>query len=328
MRKPKSTALYRTFLLDAWRLTWERKSLWIFGLFAAVISTGGVLDLTLSSLKRATDTSDLFVQALDSGFFGYSLLGSYIQRLSLLGGHTTASLLTAITLAAVLIFAVGVLSQAALAKSVGSKKHVDPHTLRSEAKHHFWQLTALALGVQFIIGALIALMSIAMFSLAINYTQTSVLLYVLLMAILIPLVVIVHLIYMFAVLDVIHGEVSIAAAIKRGWELFQKQWLASLEFGLLLFVIVFFTALALFFVLLALMVPYAMIFSTSLLSGSYVLFLISNVFYGLVLLVGGLLAGGMIVTFQYSAWYQFYKRALHKTHGKKHFSRILHIFRR
>ncbi|MDG1949564.1 MAG: hypothetical protein P8J32_01925, partial [bacterium] len=82
MRKRKSTSLYRNFLSDAWRLTWERKSLWIFGIFAGVISTGGVVDIALRSVKRVEGTNTLLQDLLESGFIGYGLVGSYFQQLA------------------------------------------------------------------------------------------------------------------------------------------------------------------------------------------------------------------------------------------------------
>lgn len=323
MPKRKPTALFRTFLSDAWHLTWERKNLWVFGIFAAVISTGGVIDVVLTSLEKVQTTSNFFVDMLNSGYLAFGFMSAYIQQLMSIGSTSTAALITALVFAALLLFSVGVLSQGSLALGVKSKKRLDPHALRQSAADHFWALSLLAVLLFIVMGILLTLMSLALFYVQMHLTSASIVTYVILTTLLIAAVVIVNIIYMFAVLDVVHNDVHPLYALEQGWNLFRKQWLSSLEFGLLMFLIVSLVATALVFGIFLLMLPYAIIFTTTLLSGSYTFFLVVNILYGLGILLFSLLIGGAIVTFQYSAWYQFYKRALHKTHGKKHFSHIL-----
>jgi hypothetical protein len=328
MRKRKSTALYRNFLSDAWRLTWERKSLWIFGIFAGIISTGGVVDVVFRSMKRVEGTSTLLQDLLESGFIGYGLIGSYFQQLAALGGASTGTLVTVVTLASVLLIAVGILAQGSLALGIKSKTHIDPHTLRASGKAHFWPLVLLALLMQVVMAILLMLMTLALFFVSMHASAFSLFVYVALMVLLIPAIIIVNIIYMFSVLDVVHNDVHPMHAMEHGWKLFKKQWLSSLEFGLLLFLITFFVGIGIMIGLLLLMLPYAIIFTGTLLSGSFTLFLVANITFGLALVLLALGVGGGVVTYQYAAWYQFYKRALHKTHGKKHFSKVLRVLKK
>src|SRR3989338_3617616 len=108
MRK-KSTMLYRPFLCEAWLLTWQRKSLWIFGILAALISTGGVIDTVSVTLQKVERTQSLLNQLLDHSFIGYALASEYIQQLVLLGTHRIGFLLFLITTAAIALVVISIL---------------------------------------------------------------------------------------------------------------------------------------------------------------------------------------------------------------------------
>jgi hypothetical protein len=283
-------------LSDAWRLTWERKSLWIFGIFAGIISTGGVVDVAFRSVKRVEGSTTLLQDLLESGFIGYGLIGSYFQQLAALGGTTTASLVTVVTIACVLMLAVGILAQGSLALGIKSKTPIDPHTLRASAQGHFWPLALLALLMQVVMAILLMLMTLALFFVSMHVSAFSLFVYVLLMVALIPAIIVVNILYMFALLDVVHNDVHPLYALEQGWNLFKKQWLSSLEFGLLLFLITFFVGVGVMVALLLLMLPYALIFTTTLLSGSFTYFLVANITFGLILLLLALGVGGGVVT--------------------------------
>jgi len=66
MPAKKSTTLYRPFLREAFAITWKRKSLWIFGIFAALISTGGVVDVVWRSLEKVGKTESLLENLADA----------------------------------------------------------------------------------------------------------------------------------------------------------------------------------------------------------------------------------------------------------------------
>ncbi len=72
MPTKKSTSIYRTLLREAFTHTWQRKSLWIFGIFAGLISTGGVIEVALSGIKQVTTGGAFLQQLLDQTFVGYA----------------------------------------------------------------------------------------------------------------------------------------------------------------------------------------------------------------------------------------------------------------
>ncbi len=324
----KPTAHYRPMLAEAWRLTWERKSLWVFGIFAALISTGGVVDVVVRSFKNVQQCGSLLARLMDSSFVGYATASSYLEQLQLLGQSRAMGIITLATLVGVLLVVMATLSQGALILGLKAKKTTSLSALKKASATHFWPLLVLAILNKLMTAIATMLMTLPLFLFYLQSTQQTATLFFVLILLFIPLLTAVNIVYMFALTDVVDGNRHPLDAIATGWKLFARQWLATLEYGLLLFLLVAGAGLVLIGLLLLFTVPYALIFTTTLLTGSFTFFLVANTIFGLCL-VGFILAfGGAAVTFQYSAWHQFYLRGLHRTHGKKIFSKILRLAHR
>ncbi|MBI4714272.1 hypothetical protein HY771_03770, partial [Candidatus Uhrbacteria bacterium] len=138
----------------------------------------------------------------------------------------------------------------------------------------------------------------------------------------IPAIIILHIISILALVDVVETKSSALDAFHTALRIFKKQWLSSIEFGFILFVILFTAIVILITILILLSIPFGFIGTAILVSGSPFLFFIFNILTGLFLLALILVFGGALVTFQYSAWRFFYKRAEHKTFGLKPFSKL------
>lgn len=315
-------------LAEAWRLTWERKSLWVFGIFAALISTGGVVDVLFASFKKIEQCGTLLTRLMNSSFIGYELGSQYIRQLQLLGSGRVMGIVTFATLVLLFLIVMATISQGSLILGLKTKKPTDPYHLKQQASQHFWSLLLLAVLNKLLTLILILLMTLPLFYFYLATSTTSALLFFSLISIMIPALTVVNIVYMFALIDVVDGNRHPLDAIATGWKLFTRHWLATLEYGLILFLIVFAAGLLLIGFLLLLTVPFALIFTTTLLTGSFSFFLIANTLFALALLSFILAFGGACVTFQYSAWHQFYTRGLHKTHGKKIFSKILRLAQR
>jgi hypothetical protein len=324
----KPTAHYRPMLVEASRLTWERKSLWVFGIFAALISTGGVVDVVLTSFKKMEWCGTLLTQLMKSSFIGYELASQYIQQLTLLGPDRARGLIIFATLVGVLLVVMATLSQGALILGLQAKKPQDPYSLKQNAQKHFWSLFVLAMLNKIMTLILLLLMTLPLFYFYLQTSTNSALLFFFLLVLLIPVLTVLNIVYLFALMDIVDGNNHPLDAIGRGWNLFKRHWLATLEYGLILFLFVSVAGFLLIGLLLLFTVPYALIFTTTLLTGSFTFFLIANSLFALFIIAFILAFAGAATTFQYSAWHQFYTRGLHKTHGKKIFSKILRLAQR
>lgn len=317
--------LYRPFLREAWRLTLERKCLWIFGIFAAFISTGGVVDTVWRALEKVTRTESLMEDLADASFLGYDVAASYIGQLAVLGPQRTSFIVVASTLMGILLVIIATLSQGALLLGIRAKTPSDPYTLRREAGSHFWSLFLIGALNKLLMLILVVLMTLPLLLVSVSTSLGHSFLFLALMILFIPATIALNIIYLFALIDVVETNAHPLSAIHTGARLFAKQWLATLEYGVILFLLVFGAGLVLLIVVSLLLVPFSIVYAAILLTGSFSLFLAFNVIAALLIFAILLTFGGACVTFQYSAWYHFYKHGLHKTHGKKAFSKILRL---
>ncbi len=323
MPRKKSTTVYRKLLREAWAITWQRKTLWIFGIFAGIVSSGGVIDVALNSLHRLKTKSTLIENLLDTSFIGYEIFGQYITRVQSLGQGTTIGIVTVTVLIALALIFAAVVSQAALVIGSKSKSDKHPHVLRKEAFAHVWDIFLIDLitkTLSVLLGALTTLPILLHFihtsSISISLVLIQVLFYL-------PLVVIINLISVLSIIDIVDRGSKALDAIHTATIIFKKQWLATLEFAFLLFFIVLFAGIALGMLGTLLTVPFAIVYTSTLLTGSFTLFLIMNVLMVILFLLITLAIGGAIVTFHYSAWHRFYKRAMHRTYGSVLFAKMM-----
>ncbi|MBI4435090.1 hypothetical protein HY630_00295 [Candidatus Uhrbacteria bacterium] len=328
MPAKKSTMLYRPFLRDAWRLTWERKSLWIFGIFAALISTGGVVDVVWRALEKVQRTESLLENLADSSFMGYDVAASYIGQLATLGPERTSFIVIVSTLMGILLVIIATLSQGALLLGIRHKAHQDPYALRQQAGRHFWSLFLVGLLNKLLILLLVVLMTLPLLLISLSTSLGHGILFFLLMLVFIPASIIVNIIYMFSLIDIVEADSHPLGAIHTAARLFAKQWLATFEYGVIIFFAVFGAGLLFLILISLLVVPLSVVYATALLSGSFSLYLAFNIVSVCLLFALLLTFIGACVTFQYSAWFHFYKHGLHKTHGKKHFSKLMRLLGR
>jgi hypothetical protein len=141
----------------------------------------------------------------------------------------------------------------------------------------------------------------------------------------IPAVVVLHIISILSLVDIVEKKSNALNAFFAALRIFKKQWLSTIEFGFILFLILFVSIFILLSILILLSIPYGFITTLILTTGSAILFLIFNVLTGLFIFALILAFGGALVTFQYSSWCLFYKRAVHQTHGKRQFSKLHRI---
>ncbi len=265
---------------------------------------------------------------MNSSFFGYDLASQYIHQLQYIGTGRMAGILTAATLIALLVIAMAVLSQGALILGAKNQDIPSPHSIRKEAHKHFWDLLTIATLTKVANALLVVLMTLPLLLFYVQTTLYSASLFFLGMILFIPAVLIVNIISMLALIDVVAKNRGAIHAIEHALCIFKKHWVSTIEFGLLLFMIIFGVGFVLVAAISLLSIPYAIAYTTTLLSGSYALFIMTNILSFVVVTALILTMGGAMVSFQYIAWYQFYMRAIHKTHGRHPFACMLKLLGR
>ncbi len=318
-------SLYRKALGHSWKLAWQHKELWIFGLFAAVLGQMGILELlskvTFASKKYAALENLNPTPALKQIFFGLKDLPWNIES-----GLLFIWLL--VMLVGLIIFGVfvSIVSQGAIIHSASQsvKKKTLPDT--SKAWHagvdHFWRLLSLNIAKKAVIMGLAFIVSIATINVLHTGGTWDVVVFFILFVLSMVIGLVISFLAVYAAGYVVVEEYSFTDSLKSAWRLFLDHWLVSIEVGLIIFafnlVLILVLLAGLFTLLLHAVLLVGITVSTGILgifnAGLFIEFI---VFVGFIMFVASL-----FTVFSTTAWtYLFMK--MHK-HGIK--SRIVHIF--
>ena len=311
---------YRQTLSHAWDVVWHNKSLWILGLFAALLGQFGFSDI-FGKIWAMTDTNTIgqwsfLIPTIKLNFSGdvWSTLG--IIWISII----------CISILAFLIF-LAVTSQGALISYAAdwfkSKKHQKLSKPWRRSLKHFWSIFLIN-----ILRKILLFLSLAVFGLTLNYfifsqnlSQGFVLALSLTLILFISLFISVIFIYTLCAL-VIDGK-GVRAAVAKAWGILSEHTLVSLEVGLLLMLLNFLLVIAIatgaFFAFLPAMLFWlAAGITNTLVLASFGFAL--GVFLWLVFIV---LIAGFFNAYTTSAWVFLYM----KMHKEGIPSRLVHFFK-
>lgn len=303
---------YRTILKQALNLSWKNKYLWLLGLFASLTIAGG-------SIEYQFITQSFSEGILNSSYQGLvDLLGTakiletiYLGLVSLFSQNiivilnSLSIILMAITLFVVFIW-LAISSQAALVdaakKLIIPKKKVDVTSLRAAltAGHkHFLPVLGLNILIRLLISAAFFVISLPLLFMTFSDSYAFVGIYTILFVIFVPIAVSLSLMVKYAIsYKVLEGE-TMVKSLEKGYSLFKKNWLISLETALILF---FITLFASFFLLVAMAIVILPIFITGLIIGANWLAYLA-IFIAIAIII---IFGSFMTTFQITSWTNLY----------------------
>lgn len=281
---------YRDIIQKAATTTWRHKFLWFFGLFAALTSNGEEYD----SLFRNTN----FVTALQQNAVDIKALADdgRLQEVwqglaTYVSDNTLSSVGVIVAAVIIFIFAAWlvIISQIALISSVARKDKGEPIDLATgfwSGNRQFAPVLGLNLIALAIVYGLLLLFGLPLLLIFFNTGNVAYLgvLTIVAFIILVPLNIIISFITKFAAAYVIIRGQSVKQAISKGWQLFIKNWLVSLETALILFLINFVASLL---ILGAVSITGLPVVSRP---GFFVFFAVSAAL------------GAVLATFQYTTW--------------------------
>lgn len=299
---------YRSILKQAWNIAWGHKYLWVLGLFASVAIASGSFEHQLliknfqeGALEGSYYNLGIIVTALQA--LGMFLIG--LVRLFSYDILTIINTLTVliITLAIIITFIwLSISSQGALViaakKLISAKKKVSVISLRenlTEGHNHFWPILWLNVLIKVLMVILLAIVSLPLVSLAAKNLDLLALFYTIAFIIFIPLAVGLSLMIKYAIAYIVIDKEKLSQAIAKSWNLLTKNWLISLEMGLILFLLSFVVGFVLIFLLSISVFPY-FVFAINFSIG-WLIVLLTFLALTLILFVSALLSA-----FQISAW--------------------------
>ena len=299
---------YRSLLKQAWGITWRHKYLWFFGLFAALTAAGGSIEYQVVTSNLNQNLVNGNYSYLNSVYaWGLVLKGFFVWIIGFLGQNIlviinslSLLLLTAALLGAIVFLAI--VSQAGLIDSIkklsNSKKKEKAITISeglTNGRPYFWSVLGLNLVIRILANFVFFIISLPLLFMVLKDSSAFAAVYTILFVIFIPVAVSLSLMVKFAISYNVLEKESFINSLEKGWKLFMKNWLVSLEMAIILFILNFVVLLLLMAAITLFIFP---------------LFLVSVIYQvvGLTYLmlffttVAIILVGSSLVTFQISTW--------------------------
>lgn len=290
--------IYRPILKQALITAWTRKELWFFGLFAALLNTGSIID-TLALV---------FGQA---GAAKSSSIIDYLQTFSLLPEGRRLVTATIFLVGGALLFLLSVNGQASLFH----------HLKQKGCRIQWWHPSPLILGRLLLlnVSARLILMSfggitgsILAFAATTDIGVNTLLTFAALILFL-PLGLLVGAISLIAMVEITLQKKTLITSIVDAYTIVEHHGVAILETAILLFLSTLLGTLILICLFVVLTIPYLLLLLVALLANSLVLWTsltLLGMVAGITII---LLFGGFMTSFIYTTWYLVYQKFAFKT---------------
>jgi hypothetical protein len=325
MSKSKSTVIYRKLLRNAWSTSWHRKKLWVFGIFAYVLASGGIYDVLTRTISRVEKGGTALDQVLQGTLYSNKLIGQYFTHIMTLDETRTIITITIITIVCIFLLLASLVSQSALVAGLNKKEEMCTKKIRREVLSHTWDVLVINVINKALSFVLAGVTSLTLGLFLFETTLFNAVLFFAVFLVFIPLTIVINIVTLMATIDAVLKKRHAFGALHEGWKIFKRHWLAALELGLLLFFLVLIVGLLTMLASLILAVPAWILLMGVLLAGQPFLYAVVMIFCVLAF-IGILLAySGFAATFQYAAWVLFYKRATHTIHGNKFIAKLLRL---
>lgn len=325
--KSKPTAFHRHLFVEAWRLTWERKSLWVLGLFAGLAMSGAVIEPVIQGLMRATHSGTWWqrMQTQTPGAF-LAPLNELTQRVAHVPPLTAQIWCTLFTVAGVIGIWFAVLCQAGLLAGILDKKPRGLINVLWRGGHNLWSLFVLDV-VAFLAHGILLLMVAMPILLFVSrpggmeafFAAFALLIYL-------PLAIGIRTIGVFAAVQIVRKNFHVTHALEHAWYTFNTHWLAAFETGIVLSLVAAALTTLSITVLLVASLPFLLLFTIASTGGwIFPIALLGSVgILGFCLML--LVIMGALTTFRYAIWTGFHGRASHPIIRYTLVAKLKHLF--
>lgn len=301
-------AVYRHVVTDAWKLAWRRKSLWPFGFFAALVTTGGIVDVLM---RGSGSVFDAEIARLSG-----NAVPSVGELLRIVGPTTAAAPPPWLILAAVAGFImvaallwVALVSQGALIAGItAADKRANPKAVLGRGIAVFWPLFAIALLDRLLIGAVTFAAAVPFGAAIAGGNPGTVLLYVVTYVAFILVSTAVSIIALYAAVDVTASGSSLPNAVKNAVATFSKHWIVSYEAALVVFGVDVLVGLALLMGFVLLLVPTTLFLLMMQVIGTVAGSWLFLTLFGALLVAWVVALASFATTLRYAIWTLLYER--------------------
>lgn len=242
----ESTSLFRSGILSkAWSVLWTRKSLWFFGLFAAILSFGEEYDLLirnsdiLGAIPRRMEQFRVIIeQGLLTGF------GHNLSTLITTNAVGTLGIVLSWLIAVLAVAWLVIVSQSALIE--GARRHEMNKSMNliegfDVGMANFWPMFLLNLVTKVLLYGSLLIVNIPLVLVYLYSGNPKAIIATMLWTFIIffPGITVVSFVTKFASAYIVIKRYQVREAIAAGWGLFTRYWLVTLELAIILVLINF-----------------------------------------------------------------------------------------
>lgn len=237
-------SFYRKNVLQkAWSISWINKSLWFFGLFAAILAMGEEYDVILRNgdiFSSIPSNLESYRQALHLGLFS----GFWTQIKDFVHTNVPGTLYITVTwVVAILALAwLVIVAQGALIE--GARRNENGKSLNllegfDAGMGNFWPIFLTNVIAKVVVYGLLLVVDVPLVILYVKTTSVAAAVAVMLWSfiILFPVMVVVSFMTKFSNMFIVVKKMKVIASIKAAWTMFRNNWLVTLELAALLIVI-------------------------------------------------------------------------------------------
>ena len=229
------SSVYRPLLRRAWSLTVHAKHLWLFGLFSALLVSGGEINVLLRNFDRLNALGVWASSVRERGFdLSFPMFTPWV---GLPSGFYIVSAFLLLLVCFLIWFAL--VSQGALIWGIERERrraHCHIEEGITAGKRGFWRTTALSMGFHLVTSLAWAIFSLPPFLLYLAFGSSAWYTIFLLVSFvcLIPIGLLCSLLYRLALVASLTESLSPLDALRSAWKLFLAHWLVVVETAIIL----------------------------------------------------------------------------------------------
>jgi len=322
-------SFYRKILKQAWKITWQNKYLWLFGIFAAMLGNGGEYEILYRSVGSGggQETIPIWQRLAETGLFSKKIFSNVNQIMAEDSLSLLLILFVGLAILALLVFGIWlvIVSQVALVNNsagiIEGKRTNWQNGFNSGIKK-FWPVLGLNIILKAIIYLILIFLSLPIILSAKTVTLTANFLFIIAFIVFIPIILSLSFILKYAIAYVVIRNSDFIESIKQGWQLFINNWLVSLEMAFILFFINLLVGLAIILLILILAIPFLFLgfifYYLASLFGFWTIFILALIILFLVIILGG----AALAVFQISSWIGLFTELI-KHGGKSKLVRVM-----
>lgn len=309
--KKEAPNFYKNLIRRAWTITKNHKYLWFFGFFSAIlVGAAGEYNILVKNIDKISDKTSVFYGFEDSFFSQGYFTDIYYRFISLsewMGPFVFWPILVLFVLLGLYALWVILISEPSIISATNkldTKKKTSFSESFAEGKKNLLPSVVLNfIGKILVWVAFVAaevLLGYLFYTTA-NYSWVVIYL-IISFLILLPLAIIISFVTKFALAYVVLKGEKIFSALKKGWQLFFKNWLANLELALIIFVIYFFVGIILFVILALITLPLFLLMAVGITAGASLLSWFVFVLDIVIFFVSIVLVGSIMASWQLTSW--------------------------